>query len=175
MAEKGGVIPNKGNPPAAKGIGKNSKRHDLERPTTPGLHDSDLQQGDVSMLEQGQRVTKKRVMQPANQVPQQTQGRPPAQSQAPAATPDAIQFLGGRQGPEFTAPATGRGVNNNHALSWLPLVQQLVKGPGSSGLLASAFINQTRELRRSVSTPTQVVDMDSIDAGLEAMLDQLGA
>ena len=170
----GGRIPPDNRGPQAKGVGKNSKRHDMERQATPGLHGSDLQQGDIQKLEQGQRVAPIRT-QPAAAPQRQAGGQARGQPRAPMQTPDAIEFLGGKQGPEFNMPQTGRPVLNDKALSWLPLVRSLVVGPGSSGLLASAFINQTRELRKSNSSPTTIIDLDATDDGLEAMLDELGA
>ena len=170
----GGRIPPDNRGPQAKGIGKNSKRHDMERQATPGLHGSDLQQGDIQKLERGQRVAPIRT-QPAAAPQRQAGGQARGQPRAPMQTPDAIEFLGGKQGPEFNMPQTGRPVLNEKALSWLPLVRSLVVGPGSSGLLASAFINQARELRKSNSSPTTIIDLDATDDGLEAMLDELGA
>ena len=170
----GGRIPPDNRGPQAKGVGKNSKRHDMERQATPGLHGSDLQQGDIQKLEQGQRVAPIRT-QPGAAPQRQAGGQARGQPRAPMQTPDAIEFLGGKQGPEFNMPQTGRPVLNEKALSWLPLVRSLVVGPGSSGLLASAFINQTRELRKSNSSPTTIIDLDATDDGLEAMLDELGA
>ena len=170
----GGRIPPDNRGPQAKGVGKNSKRHDMERQATPGLHGSDLQQGDIQKLERGQRVAPIRT-QPAAAPQRQAGGQARGQPRAPMQTPDAIEFLGGKQGPEFNMPQTGRPVLNEKALSWLPLVRSLVVGPGSSGLLASAFINQARELRKSNSSPTTIIDLDATDDGLEAMLDELGA
>ncbi len=165
----GGKIPNQGNPPAAKGIGKNSKRHDLERPTTPGLHDSDLQQGDVSMLEQGQRVTKKKVQKPANQVPGQA-----ARKQAPGTppgAPDAIDFLAGRsKGLQALEGGLSEGEG---ATAWLPFVRQMVTGPGSSGLLAGAYINQFRQIMGTTSqTVPHVINLEDTDDALEAALEE---
>jgi len=105
----GGKIPNQGNPPAAKGVGKNSKRHDLERQATPGLHGSDLQQGDIKKLEQGQRIAPIRTQAPA--APKGQSGQPggqtrKAQSGGPMQVPDAIEFLGGKQGSELDQSLT---------------------------------------------------------------------
>lgn len=176
----GGRIAPDGRPPQAKGVGKNAKRHDLERAATPGLAGSDLQQGDVQALESGQRVApikenpRGRAPRPSGggQSGGQTRG---AQSGRVSGAPDAIEFLGAQQGSEFNVPTQTRAVTNERALSWMPLIRSLVVGPGTSGLLASAFINQARELRRSGSSPVTVIDLDAIDDGLEAMLDVLGA
>ena len=166
----GGLVPNQGNPPAAKGEGKNSKRHDLERPTTPGLHGSDLQKGDVQMLEQGQRVTKKQTQAPANQVPGGQQKRQGSKTGGPV-IPDAIDFLGGRsKGVQALdgAVETGPGLT-----AWLPFVRQMAIGPGSSGLLAGAYINQFRQIMGGTSvTKNTVIDLQNMDDALEAALDE---
>jgi len=167
----GGRIAPDNRGPQAKGVGKNSKRHDLERRTVPFLHDSDLQQGDVQAMENGQRVAPKQTQQPASQVARTSSQ--PTKRQGDMQTPDAIDFLGGRQGPEFNVPTGGRTVNNDKVLTWLPLVRSLTVAPGSSGLLASAFINQARELSRTGSTPATIVDLDAIDAGIETMLENM--
>ena len=174
----GGRIAPDGRPPQAKGVGKNAKRHDLERAATPGLAGSDLQQGDVQALESGQRVAPIK-QNPRGRAPQPSGGEQSGGQnrgvQSSQGAPDAIEFLGGQQGNEFNVSTPARAVTNERALSWMPLIRSLVVGPGTSGLLASAFINQARELRRSGSSPVTVIDLDAIDDGLEAMLDVLGA
>jgi hypothetical protein len=86
--------------------------------------------------------------------------------------PDAIEFLGQRQGGEFNIPGRGRQVMNEQALNWMPLIRQIVVGPGSSGLLASAFINQARKMAQG-KPPAAIIDLDAIDDGIEAMLEEL--
>ncbi len=170
----GGRIAPDGRPPQAKGVGKNAKRHDLERAATPGLAGSDLQQGDVQALESGQRVA------PIKENPR---GRAPRPSgggqsggqnrgaQSGAAVPDAIEFLGGKsqglQVPEGVLQSS------DNLTSWLPFVRQMVIGPGTSGLLAGAYINQFRQLLRSASvTRSTVIDLENIDDALEAGLEE---
>ena len=175
MADKGGRLPPDGRPPQAKGQGKNAKRHDLERPKTPGLHGSDLQSGDVQAMENGQRIAPATTQGPA------VQGRP-AQSQAsqsvnPASrgteVPDAIEFLGQRsQGTQV--PTTTQGAGGDRFETWRPLLERLVVGPGSSGHLAKAYIEQMRGARQGlVNRPAAVIDMHDIDDGLEAMVTEL--
>src|SRR5690606_16933027 len=65
MTARGGRIPPDGRPTQAPGVGKNSKRHDLERRNVPFLHGSDLQVGDVQAMEQGQRIAPKQTQAPA--------------------------------------------------------------------------------------------------------------
>jgi hypothetical protein len=49
----------------------------------------------------------------------------------------------------------------------------MVAGPGSSGQLATAYINQLRGIRQKGSIrPPVVIDMQNIDFGIEAMLDE---
>ena len=174
---RGGRIAPDGRGPQAKGVGRNAKRHDLERPATPGLANSDLSQGDVSDLEEGQRIAPIQNQSRGQSPPLDRGGRTTssAQNRGGTVVPDAIEFLGGQQGNQFNVSTQTRAVTNERALSWMPLIRSLVVGPGSSGLLASAFINQARELRRSGSSPVTVIDLDAIDDGLEAMLDVLGA
>jgi hypothetical protein len=171
MAEKGGRLPASegGRPVSAPGVGKNSKRSDLETRTVPYLHDSDLQQGDVQALEQGQRIAPAQVQQPAvqGQTPQGGNGGTP---QGTGEVPDAIDFFAGRASGQPGIPRTQARIDNSRALTWLPILRQLAAGPGSSGALASAIINQARELSRFSQTPATIVDMESADDALEAML-----
>ena len=173
----GGRIAPDGRPPQAKGVGKNAKRHDLERAATPGLAGSDLQQGDVQALESGQRVApikenpRGRAPRPSGggQSGGQTRG---AQSGRVSGAPDAIEFLGAQQGSEFNVPE-GVLQSSDNLTSWLPFVRQMVIGPGTSGLLAGAYINQFRQLLRSASvTRSTVIDLENIDDALEAGLEE---
>lgn len=168
---RGGRIDPDGRPPQVAGVGKNSKRHDLERPKTPGLHGSDLQQGDVQALEQGQRIA------PAQRQERGQRGTPPTSRSREASSrsaniPDAIEFLGGRQGPEFNIPQAGRQIENHKALDWLPILRRLAVGPNASSALVSAFINQSRHLARAGGTPATIIDLGAIDDGIEAMLNE---
>ena len=172
----GGRMPTQeyGRPPQSKGVGANAKRHDLERPKTPGLHDSDLQMGDVQAMEQGQRIAPAATQQPAGAGPvTPTTQAPPQQpvTQAPMEIPDAIDFLAEQNGAEFTMPNQQRRMDNSAALTWLPILRQLASGPGASSALVSAFINQARLMSQAGSQPATIVDMNATDEGIEAMLD----
>lgn len=171
-ANRGGRIPPDNRPPAAKGVGKNAKRHDLERRSTPFLHDSDLQQGDVQAMENGQRVAPKRTQQPAAPPPASGGGQP-AQATTGEEIPDPIDFIAGlTSGSGVNPPAAGV-VSNPNVEMWLGFAQHLVNGPGSSGLLAGAYINQLRQLRRNPQTSESVyIDLQDVDAALEAALDE---
>jgi hypothetical protein len=137
------------------------------------LHDSDLQQGDVQALEDGQRVAPKQTQQPAANT---SQNQPTSQNRevsGSAEVPDAIDFI--------SQMAAGGGVNvptANAAPSanldmWVRFAQHLVNGPGSSGNLAGAYINQIRQLRRTPHTADSVfINLRDVDDALEAALDE---
>ena len=175
-SNKGGRIAPDGRPAQAPGVGKNAKRHDLERPATPGLHDSDLQQGDVQALEQGQRIAPRSTQRPSDapaRLERQVQRNHPGSSMNQGMQiPDAIDFLGQRNGPEFGPPTPQRRLDSSAALTWLPILRQLAAGPGASSALVNAFINQARLLQQAGAQPATVVDMAAVDDGLEAMLDE---
>ena len=97
-------------------------------------------------------------------------------STAPAGTtgveiPDAIEFLGGRS-------SGARALENEITPSegytaWLPFVRQMTVGPGSSGLMAGAYINQFRQLMGAASvTKNTVIDLQNMDDALEAGLEE---
>lgn len=171
----GGRIPPDGRPPQAKGVGKNAKRHDLERQATPGLHDSDLQQGDVQAMEDGQRIAPATTQQPGSVAPAPQQGAPSGQMPQAGGqsveVPDAIEFLAGKNGSQFNMPNPQRQIDNSRALTWLPILRQLASGPGASSALVNAFINQARLMHQAGSQPATIVDMRAADDGIEAMLD----
>lgn len=172
---RGGRIPPDGRPVAAPGIGKNSRRHDLEGRDTPFLHDSDLQQGDVQALEQGQRIAPKQTQQPAAPAPAGRGSGTTTVGTGAGTTdvPDAIDFLAGRATGEVGIPATGYAAGSSRAATWLPILQQLAAGPGSSGVLGAALIDQTRRMRQAVPRrDAAVIDMQDTDVALKAMLDQ---
>ena len=172
MTARGGRIPPDGRPVQAPGVGKNSKRHDLERRNVPFLHGSDLQVGDVQAMEQGQRIAPKQTQAPA--APPSRGGGSGQQTTttggAAMAPPDPIEFLAGRIGGQpLQAPPRRADIKNSKAMAWLPLVRQMAAGPGSSGVLASALINQMRALSRMPVRDVTVIDMQDVDAALEAM------
>ncbi len=171
MAEKGGRIPPDGRPAQAKGVGKNAKRHDLERPATPGLHGSDLQKGDVQAMEQGQRVAPPGTQQRGQTPAPSGGGQQQPQRQAGGVTvPDPIDFLAKKNGPEFNRPKATRDLHNSRAVAWLPLIRQLATGPGASPALVNAFINQARQIGQGGGAPAKIMDMRAADDGIEAML-----
>lgn len=171
---RGGRIAPDNRPAQAKGVGKNSKRHDLERRDTPFLHDSDLQQGDVQALENGQRIAPKQTQRPAGPAP--TSGSGNTKSVAgtgPADIPDPIDFISTlTAGAGVTPPMAGATPSANLDM-WVRYAAHLANGPGASGLLRGAFINQMRNLRRSPqNTQSVVINLNDIDAGLEVALNE---
>lgn len=137
----GGIIPPDGRPPQASGVGKNAKRHDLEAPATPGLSGSDLQYGDVSMLEAGQAVAPiaKQVMAPAAPSPAGGRGgRAGVRGGGPGpAAPDPLEFatrkLGGTLGGR---PETRK---RRNMAGWSRLLQSMQTG-NMSGALRAAMV-----------------------------------
>ena len=167
----GGRIPPDNRGPQAKGIGKNSKRHDMERQATPGLHGSDLQQGDIQKLERGQRVAPIRTQPAAAPQRRQSGGQARGQPRAPMQTPDAIEFLGGRS--QGLKALDGEVTPSQGYTAWLPFVRQMVIGPGSSGMMAGAYINQFRQIMGGASvTRSTVVNLENMDDALEAGLEE---
>lgn len=167
----GGRIPPDNRGPQAKGVGKNSKRHDMERRKVPFFHQSDLQQGQVQALEQGQRVAPVKTQQPAK--PRQAVSRSANTSSQGVNIPDPIDFIAGRsQGgaAALSAPIA----NAENVKSWLAFLQPLITGPGSSGLLAGAYINQLRNMMRTPKLADGfVIDFNDIDDALEAMVGEV--
>ena len=168
----GGRIPPDNRPSQAPGVGKNSKRHDLERRDTPFLHDSDLQQGDVQALSDGQRVAPKQTQRPAAAGPAQGSGNTMERT-SPAAIPDAIDFIGGMAGGAGVNPPPAGVIPTERLDMWVRFAERLVNGPGSSGFLAGAYINQIRHLLRSPQAVDSVyIDLNDVDGAIEAMLEE---
>ncbi len=170
-SRRGGRIPPQGRTPQAKGVGKSSKRHDLERPKTPGLHGSDLQQGDVSKFEQGQRIAPIKTQAP---------GQTKRSSSLPAnrttradgsGAPDPLTFLNERLGGTLTSgESQGRPQANKQAM--MPLLEKLATATGASGIVAQAFITQlanTRSEQGVVRTP--LISMQDVERDLAEFLD----
>lgn len=171
---KGGRIAPTNQPAQAPGVGKNSKRHDLERRDVPFLHGSDLQQGDVQALEQGQRVAPVQTQRPATSGSGAT---PPAPQQNGSTggrgmqVPDAVQFAKDKFGGSDIGVPSGNPESKVDISRWLPLVKRMANTPGASGNLRTAFINQYANLARRPYVPeVSLFDMNEMDASVEAML-----
>ena len=160
----GGKVAPDGRPAQAPGVGAQSKRHDLEMPGTPGLHGSDLQQGDVQMLEQGQRVAPrpKRTQPPA--APKGRQGSQERSSQSPGnmAVPDPLEMAGNRYGGN--APMAGSQMRQVDASAWRPLVEMMAYSPNSGGTLAASLADSLSQfVRRPIVSEVSFVDVDGAD------------
>ena len=175
----GGRIPPQGRTPTAGGVGKKARRHDLERPRTPGLSDSSLQQGDVQRLEQAQAVAPRagagKRVQP-NAIGGQPQARGAAQRTVTGGMqiPDPIEFAKGRLGGGLGASAaTDIEGNFRDPTDWLPLLNALASHPQAGGGLTSTFVQQLSNLvRRPSPTNLNIVNLNDLDDALEAGLNE---
>ncbi len=170
----GGRIPPDGRQARPPGVGKYAKRHDLERPKTPGLDDPSIQYGDVQMLEAGQRVLPlpKRTQPPAR--PRAGGGLSPRpQRSLPMQVPDPIEFASRRlagtldvSGISSPGPRFGQGRFDTAA--WTPIIRRVANAPGSSGLLRNAFVAKLGELARApAGVQADVVDFGDLTDFLE--------
>lgn len=129
-------------PTQAPGIGKNSKRHDLQG--TPGLSQgSDLQYGDVKRLEAGQK-TVAAMNRPA---PVAGASPVPTQGGAPMQVPDPVSFATQKLGSARPALPT-ESTEVLDLTGYLPLVRQLATSDASP-LLKKAYINMLRNARQA--------------------------
>ena len=150
-------------PIQAKGVGKDSKRHDLDG--TPGL-DSDLQQGEVQQMEAGQRAVQNTQGQAVTQAEQPRAALPAEPMQAPGAVEFAGQKVGGSLEGAGTAPLEEKISFTN----WLPLLRRLATSPTSSGLLQRAFIERLQmEMNRPTGTKATLVRQRDFDNRLEQL------
>ncbi|WP_461522126.1 hypothetical protein [Porticoccus sp.] len=173
----GGRIPRDNRPVQAKGVGKNSKRHDLERPSTPGLHGSDLQQGDVQALEQGQRIAPVREQGAATPQPNRAPSR--GGSGSPGGDPSDMppidevieQRLGGTLGSgPVVRPETAR-----KAEGWGHFFTTLSRNSQASPGMRARAAQQAIDLRRLRQGPTSTIfDLDAADQSIDAFLSDQG-
>lgn len=170
----GGRIPPQGRPPQTPMPGRQAKRHDLERPATPGLHGSDLQQGDVQMFEQGQQVAPigKKTQMPN---PQRGQSAPAGGGEAGGFSmdvPDPIEFAGRRFGGTFTGrPEAGAATRRADVEPWLPFMRALATNPTAGGALPSRYVEVLSNLQRQPNRPIRrVVNFNDLDDALDASL-----
>ncbi len=153
--------------PQAPGVGKTAKRHDLETPKTPGLTDSDLQQGDVQRLEAAtQAVPTQRPPTPSSS----SKPRRTTSGGGPEA-PDPIDFIGGRGGGERFQGTGGGRIPLVDAGPWMPLIRTVAARPGAGGAVGAALV---RLLTTQRSMPAQVqptvLDRQELDADLLAAI-----
>ena len=162
----GGKIPPDGRPPVAPGVGKTARRHDLEAPATPGLSDSDLQQGDVQALEAAQKVAPraKRNQPPAtgNAPARRRQGAQRGSEQFALPVPDPVDLAAKRAGD--TARGQVGGGRTVDPSTWLPLAEQLALAPNAGGAIVSQLANQlTQFRRRPIVSQANFIDLDEMD------------
>jgi len=165
VADKGGVIPSDGRPPVAPGVGKTARRHDLEAPATPGLSDSDLQQGDVQRLEQAQKIAPrpKRTQIPAvrQETPRRRQSTQRGSGEFALTSPDPVEMAGERIGGKTPSVDGGRTVDPG---AWLPLAEQLALSPNAGGAIVAQLTNQLAQFRRRpVVSQANFIDLDEMD------------
>jgi hypothetical protein len=176
MAKPGGRIPPDNRGPQAKGIGKNSKRHDLERPQTPGLHDSDLQQGDVQALEQGQRIAPVQTQAPAVAPRGGATQRAVAAPQQSTVNPnDPMSIIEGRLGGTLPLEPQSPGLVNakggRNAAKWMNFMTMLSNHPTASTVTRSAARAQRQAVLMTPPPPnSSMYDLNTIDDFIEQTL-----
>ncbi len=148
--------------PQAPGVGKTAKRHDLETPATPGLTDSDLQQGDVQRLEAATQAV------PTTRPPSTTtSSKPRRNTSSELESPDPIEFIGGRDGGKPFVGPQGATVPMVDIQPWLPLIQRVATQPGAGGAVGAALVRLLTTKRRQPINPTiTVIDRQELDAEL---------
>ncbi len=150
--------------PQAPGVGKTAVRSDLETPATPGLTDSDLQQGDVQRLEQAVQAvptTRGKAIGAASQ-----SSKPRRQSSAQETSPDPIDFIGDRSGGKAFAPGSNT-VPMVDIQPWLPLIKRVATSPGAGGAVGAALVRLlTTKKNMPVNPQITILDRQELDAEL---------
>lgn len=135
--------------------------------TTPKLHDSSLQQGDVAMLQEGQQVMKK-MQKPATPAPQ-TQA--PPQDDMQFQVPEPVSFISGKAAGSLERdglPGERRAPDNE---KWLPFLQKIATAPGSGGTLQAAYVEMLGKLNIASSQGAAVLlDQREFDASVEQVV-----
>lgn len=158
-----------GRPAQAKGVGKNAKRHDLERRDTPYMHgNNDIQQGDIKQMQQGQAIagTPGRNPRPPAGNPRTGQGPAgPAPQLGNEEIPDPITFFGqlDAQIPQGQYQLT----NEIQVEKFYPLMEQVAGRGQSSSLLRSLFLRQMRNVMFAQPHVAEVNINDIDDSLLE--------
>lgn len=168
---RGGRIPPDGRPQVAPGIGKTARRHDLSAQPTPGLHDSDLQQGDVSRLERAQQIA---PLPKSSGPPTQA---PPPTSQGGGGTgvqvPNPVEFAKQR----FKGTLQGGASEIQPRIDpapWMPLFRRLSNAPNASGNLRNAMTAQLGSMiQRPTTGRSRLVDLDELDNDLSFFANEL--
>lgn len=152
-------------PIQAKGVGKDSKRHDLDG--TPGLSEgSSLNQGEVQQMEAGQQVVQN--TQRAQQVTQDAPPSAPQPSDPNLIAPDPVEMAGQKIGGSLAEAGTGPLEERLSFTNWLPLLRRLSVSPTSSGLLQRAFQERiNKEMARPTGTKAALIRQRDFDSRLE--------
>ena len=151
----------------AKGVGKDSKRHDLDG--TPGLSPgSSLISGQVQEFEAGQKAVQNTQR---AQSPRAAQVTPP---QTPAdgnfEVPDPVTFAAGKIGGNLAGAGQAPVEDKIDFSNWLPLLRRLATSPTASGLLQRAFIQRmTAEMNKATGTKVALIRQRDFDARLEQL------
>ena len=159
MAQHGGVRAPDGRQQQAPGVGRDSVRSDLALPATPGLADSDLQQGDVQALENAQKIAPRAG---APNVPR-TVSKPRRNTNTEEESPDPIEFIGGRDGGQAFGDPAGT-VPLIDPTPWLPFINMVATAPGSGGAVANALVKILTTKRDMPQNPQfSVIDRQELD------------
>lgn len=152
-------------PIQAKGVGKDSKRHDLDG--TPGLSaGSSVQYGEGQELEQGQQAVQN--TQGAQQVSQQAPPSTPSPSDPNLIAPDPVSMAAGKIGGSLDGAGQGPLEERVSFTNWLPLLRRLSVSPTSSGLLQRAFQERiNKEMARPTGTKAALIRQRDFDKRLE--------
>ena len=159
---RGGRVPADGRAVKAPAVGAQARRHDLERPATPGLADSDLQQGDVSKLEAGQSIApiQNQKPNPGRTVTAQSESQG---GQAGIQVPDAMDFATQQLSGTLSQPAT-TGTVTNDPTPWMPFLRRLATTPGAGGAMVQAYVTQlSNQVNRPAVNTAGFVDMSDLD------------
>ena len=147
----------------------------MERPKTPGLHDSTLQYGDVQRLEQAQRI----AGMPRTQPPSTGGASPstPGSGQPPTgggiSVPDPVEFAKSRLGGTLRGRSAGPQSPAN-VKGWLPVIRSIANAPGASGTLRGAMLTQLSAMVNNPAVPqSTVLDMDDLDRDLQGLANDL--
>lgn len=147
-------------PIQAKGVGKNSKRHDLDG--TPGLSaGSSVNYGEGKELEAGQQAV-------SNTQGAQAQGQPlPEQAtERPVGAPDPMAFAAEKIGGDLQVPEQELTALNT--AQWIPMIEKLAGSNSSSSLLRRAYVQMLARLQNEpFSGSTAVVDKRELDQAVE--------
>ena len=151
----------------AKGVGKDSKRHDLDG--TPGLSPgSSLISGQVQEFEAGQKAVQNTQRAQSPRAAQVTPPSPPAGDQFSA--PDPVTFAAQKVGGNLAGAGTAKLEEKLDWSNWLPILRRLATSPTSSGLLQRAFVERmTHEMNKATGTRVALIRQRDFDARLEQL------